>query len=207
MTYFMARSNLVPDASVWEKQKQWILQELSYTLLMKLSSLVHSDKRYLLTSKFCPRGFSPLPRGSVRCLHFSNIFSEATEPIKAILYMEPPWIAGTKVCSHGLFHPTKRPPCPYLIKRTCIFFLLRNQWVSGHGTWYVAWYVASGTLAYLNKLTWWPWFDHDLLYGKVKFGPLCFSMGKSKIIGLFKNYHGASCETSVGHSDKRYLLT
>ena len=85
------------------------------------------------------------------------------------------------------FTPLRWPPCPYLIKRTCIFFLLRNQWASGHGTWYVEWYVASGTWAYLNKLTWWPWFDHDLLYDKVKFGPLCFSMGKNKIIGLFKN--------------------
>ena len=25
---------------------------------------------------------------------------------------------------------------------------------------------------------WWPWVDLDLFYGKVKFGPLCFCMGK-----------------------------
>ena len=26
---------------------------------------------------------------------------------------------------------------------------------------------------------WWPWIDLDLFYDKVKFGPLCFYMGKS----------------------------
>ena len=28
LTYFTARSNLVPDAFVWEKVKQWIFQKL-----------------------------------------------------------------------------------------------------------------------------------------------------------------------------------
>ena len=27
-------------------------------------------------------------------------------------------------------------------------------------------------------LKWWPWDDLDLIYGKVKFVPLCFCMGK-----------------------------
>ena len=29
-----------------------------------------------------------------------------------------------------------------------------------------------------SSFKWWPWVDHDLFNGKVKFGTLCFYMGK-----------------------------
>ena len=37
------------------------------------------------------------------------------------------------------------------------------------------WYVASGARVLPSFFKWWPWVDIDLFYGKVKFGPLCFS--------------------------------
>ena len=40
------------------------------------------------------------------------------------------------------------------------------------------WHVALGTQALQSLYKWWPWVDLDLFYGKVKFGPLCFYMGK-----------------------------
>ena len=40
------------------------------------------------------------------------------------------------------------------------------------------WYAALGTPVLPNLLKWWPWVDLDLFYHKVKFGPLCFCMGK-----------------------------
>ena len=40
------------------------------------------------------------------------------------------------------------------------------------------WHVALGTQALQSLYKWWPWVDLDLFYGKVKFGPLCFCMGK-----------------------------
>ena len=52
--------------------------------------------------------------------------------------------------------------------------LLRNQKAYDLETWYVA--SSARVLPSLNK--WWPWVDHDLFYSKVKFGPLCFCMGK-----------------------------
>ena len=50
------------------------------------------------------------------------------------------------------------------------------------------WYVASGTPAHHSLFKWWLWSDLDLFYGKVKFGNLGFSMGKSEISGFFRNY-------------------
>ena len=40
------------------------------------------------------------------------------------------------------------------------------------------WYAALGTRLLPSLFKWWPWDDLDLLCGKVKFGPLCFCMGK-----------------------------
>ena len=42
-----------------------------------------------------------------------------------------------------------------------------------------SWYVASGAQVVPSLFKWWPWVDINLFYGKVKFGPLCFCMGKS----------------------------
>ena len=39
---------------------------------------------------------------------FSNIFSETTGPIEAKFNMKPPWDRGTKVCSNGPGHMTKK---------------------------------------------------------------------------------------------------
>ena len=39
-------------------------------------------------------------------------------------------------------------------------------------------YAASGARVLSSLFKWWPWVDLDLFYGKVKFGPLCFYMGK-----------------------------
>ena len=58
--------------------------------------------------------------------------------------------------------------------------LLRNQKADGLKTWY----AALGAWILPRLLKWWPWVDLDLFYGKVKFGPLCFCMGK-KVKGDF----------------------
>ena len=52
--------------------------------------------------------------------------------------------------------------------------LLQNQKTNDIESWYVA--LSAQVLPSLFK--WWPLVDHDLFYGKIKFGPLCFCMGK-----------------------------
>ena len=65
-------------------------------------------------------------------------------------------------------------PRPYMVK-TFKNLLLRNQRANNLGPWY----VALGPWAHQSLFKWWPWVDVDLFYGKVKFGPFCFYMGKS----------------------------
>ena len=62
--------------------------------------------------------------------------------------------------------------------------LLQNRRADFHETWY----VASGTPAHHSLFKRWPWSDLDLFYGKVKFGNLGFSIGKSEISRFFRNY-------------------
>ena len=68
---------------------------------------------------------------------------------------------------------TSWPPYPYMVK-TLKNHLLRNQKADDIETWCAA--LSAWVLPSLYK--WWPWVDLDLFYGKVKFPPLCFCMGK-----------------------------
>ena len=65
------------------------------------------------------------------------------------------------------------PTCPYLEKKN-ENILLRNQTAYDLETWN----VVSGARISPNLFKWRPWVNLDLFYGKVKFGLLCFCMGK-----------------------------
>ena len=70
LTYFMARSNLVPYAFVWEKGKTMDFSETIVVYDLKLATDDRSDKKVLLISKLCPLGaVCPLPRGHMPVLN------------------------------------------------------------------------------------------------------------------------------------------
>ena len=56
LTYFTARSNLVPYAFVWENGKTVNLSETIVVYDLKLATDDRRDKKFLLTSKLCPLG-------------------------------------------------------------------------------------------------------------------------------------------------------
>ena len=63
LTYFMARSNLLPYAFVWEKGKTVDFSKTIVVYDLKLATDDQSDKKFLLTSKLNPLGaVCPLPR-------------------------------------------------------------------------------------------------------------------------------------------------
>ena len=72
LTYFMARSNLVPYAFVWEKGKTMHFSETIVAYDFKLATDDRSDKKFLLTSKLYPR--MPLPRGYIHVLNHEEMF-------------------------------------------------------------------------------------------------------------------------------------
>ena len=70
LTYFTARSNLIPYGFVWKKGKTIDFSETIVVCDLKLARDDRSDKKFLLTSKFCPLGaVCPLSRG---CIHVLN---------------------------------------------------------------------------------------------------------------------------------------
>ena len=70
LTYFTARSNLVPYASVWEKGKTMDFSETIVVYDLKLATDDQNDKKFLLTSKLCPQGtVCPMPRGYIHVLN------------------------------------------------------------------------------------------------------------------------------------------
>ena len=78
--YFTARSSLVPHAFVWEKGKTMDFSKTIAVYDLKLATDDRSDKKFLLTSKLCPlRAVCPLPGGYIHVLnHEKQIVSNQT---------------------------------------------------------------------------------------------------------------------------------
>ena len=70
LTYFIARSNLVPYAFVWEKGKTMDFSETIVVYDLKQATEDRNDKKFPLTSKLCPLGaLCHLPRGYIHVLN------------------------------------------------------------------------------------------------------------------------------------------
>ena len=75
LTYFTARSNLVPCAFVWEKGKTIDFSETIVVYDLKLATDDRSDKKFLVTSKLCPLGAVwPLPWGYIHVLNHEKMY-------------------------------------------------------------------------------------------------------------------------------------
>ena len=109
------------------------------------------------------------------CQHF-----QTSSPLKPLGRLKPNFIWSLLGTGERKFVQTVQvtlprwpPPCPCIVK-TLKNLLLQNQKADDLETWY----AASGARVLPSLFKWWPWVDLDLFYGKVKFGPLCFCMGK-----------------------------
>ena len=70
LTYFTARSNLVPYVFVWEKGETMNFSETIVVYDLKLATDDQRDKKFLLISKLCPLGaVCDLPRGYIHVLN------------------------------------------------------------------------------------------------------------------------------------------
>ena len=70
LTYFTARSNLVPYAFVWEKGKTVDFSETIVNYDLKLAPDDQNDMKFLLTSKLCPlEDCMLLPLGYIHVLN------------------------------------------------------------------------------------------------------------------------------------------
>ena len=74
LTYFTARSNLVPYPFIWEKGKTMDFSETIVIYDLKLATDDRKDKKVLLTSKLRLLGgcMPPLPRGYIQVLNYET---------------------------------------------------------------------------------------------------------------------------------------
>ena len=89
-------------------------------------------------------------------------------------HVEPPWDGRTKVCSNAPGHMTSMAAMLIYGKKLKKNLLLWNSKADD----LESWYAALGFRALSNLFKRCPWVDLDLFYGKVKFGPLCYCIGK-----------------------------
>ena len=103
--------------------------------------------------------------------YLSNIFSsETTGPIEAKFHLALPWDGETKVCSTGPSHMTKVAAMPIYGKN-----FKKSSSLEPKSQNFICSIGCSSTTKFIQMMT---QVDIDLFYGKVKFGPLCFCMGK-----------------------------
>ena len=159
----------VAEFSVHSKRPLWNLFLACLTIALKLKHalLAHLGRRLIWWAYRIGR-----PPSYVivhRRPHSLNIFStETTGPIKVKFHMELQWDGGMTVCSNGHGHMTKMATMPIYVKN------LKKSSPELKETWY----ASLGARVQPSLLKWWPLVDLDLFYGKVRFGPLCFCMGK-----------------------------
>ena len=79
--------------------------------------------------------------------------------------------------------------------------LLKNRQADFHETWY----VSLGTSAHCSLFKLGPWSDLDLFYGKVKFGNIGFSIGKSDG-SMVVDFSKAIAASNMKVSKSRHLI-
>ena len=196
LSYYV--SNL--ELRALEQWKKWCLQLFSVTFDLIFVKLAGNEDRHESSNKFefgpdriihfgviCPwvRNFSPhrLIMEKMMSPLFSSpviwrphslkiFFSETTGPVKVKFHMEPPWDRGTKVQTVLVTWP-RWPPCPYMVKT-----LKKSSSPEPKGRWpwnLVCSIGCSSTTKFVQMMSLgWPW----PILQQVKFGPLCFCMGK-----------------------------
>ena len=110
---------------------------------------------------------------------------------KVTFYRELLWGGETKVYSNGPGHMIKMAAMPIYGKN-----IKKNSSPEPKGRWPWILVCIMGARVLPSLFKWRPWIDSDLFYGKVKFGPLCFCMGKRYKNGFFRNRCRLWYETS-----------
>ena len=111
LTYFMARSNLVPYPFVWEKGKTMDFSEIIVVCDTKVGRCCQlNEYRYMYMHLYeyqRSRSFIDLGPNLSDSIFLNFFFSITTGLIEAKFHMEPPRDGGTKICSNGQSHMTK----------------------------------------------------------------------------------------------------
>ena len=167
LTYFTARSNLVPYAFVWEKGKTKDFSETIVVYDIKVGRCSQLNVYMNLHEYQRSWSFIDLGPRSLRFFIFELLSSETAWLIEAKFHVEPPWDGRTKVCSNGPGHVTNMAAM-IIYGKNCKKSSLEPK---GWWPWNLVCSIGCWSTSKFVQMI-------DLFYGKVKFGPLCFYKGK-----------------------------
>ena len=111
LTYFTAKSNLVPYAFVWEKGKTIDFSETIVVYDLKLATGDRSEKKFLLISKLCLLGAVwPLPCGYIHVLNheincIKSDFKEISLKLATSGLSDKACLLTSKFCPVGAVSP------------------------------------------------------------------------------------------------------
>ena len=91
LTYFTARSNLVPYAFVWEKGKTMDFSETIVVYDVKVGRCSQLNDYMNLYNYQRSRSFMTLVQGHSDSIFSNFFFLETAWPIEAKFYVDPPW--------------------------------------------------------------------------------------------------------------------
>ena len=120
LTYFTARSALVPYAFVWEKGKTVDFSEtiVVYDKCIKVGRCIQLNVYMNHYEYQSSRSFIDLCRRPLKFNIFKLLFLKTARPIEAILHMELSWDGRMKVRTNGLCHMTKMAAMPIYGKKS-----------------------------------------------------------------------------------------
>ena len=171
LTCFMVMSNFVHYAFVWEQDKTIDFSEtiVVYDIKIGRCSQLNENMKLMSTKG---QGHS-LTLVQISDSVFLNIFSSiTTRPMEAKFQVGPLWDRGTKATSNSPGHMTEMATMPIHVYGKNRNLLHWSRKADDRETWC----AASSTTKFVRMMS---WVDLELFYGIVKFGPLCFCMGKS----------------------------
>ena len=107
LTYFMALSNLVPYAFVWEKVETMDFSETSVVFDIKVGRCSQVNEYMKLYEYQRSRSLIDLGLNLSDSIFLKFFSSVTTRPIEAKFRLKPPWDGETKACSNGPDHMKK----------------------------------------------------------------------------------------------------
>ena len=197
---FYARSNLVPYAFVWQKGKTMDFSETIVVYDVKVCRCSKLNDNMNLYEYPRSRSFNDLGPRSLRLNIFKFLFLRncVADWSQILCGASMGW--GNESLINGLSHMTNMANMPIYCKN----LKKKSSSLEPKGRWPWSWYAALGSQVLPRLFKWWSWNDSDLFYGKVKFGPMCFCMGKKgkTMDFLFRNHCSLWYKSWKMHSTK-----
>ena len=111
LTYFMARSNFVPYAFVWEEGKTMDFSETIVVYDIKVGRCSHLNE-YMKLMSTKGQGHSLTDPNFSDSIYLNFFSSITTRPFQAKFHVEPRWDGGRKACSNGPDHMIQMAAMP-----------------------------------------------------------------------------------------------